>query len=314
MIGGRYGLSSKDFSPAMVKGIFDELKKDRPQNHFSIGINDDVNGTSLAYDPDWTILGDEVKQCLFYGLGADGTVGANHNTIRIIGDEAKMYAQGYFVYDSKKSGGRTTSHLRFGPEPINAPYLIGKANFLGVHQFQFFSQFDVLGPAANGATVLVNSPYPADQAWDKLPASVQKQMIDKKLKVYVVDAYNVARAAGMGNRINTIMQTCFFSIAKVIPPELAIKSIKDHLQELHQEGRGRRCKEQRRRRSGHREHAPDGRQGHGDRDGRLQLHAAGRRAGVRQDLHTCAHRGPRRIAARLDDVGGRLVPDRDFAV
>jgi pyruvate-ferredoxin/flavodoxin oxidoreductase len=229
IIGGRYGLSSKDFSPAMVKAVFDELSKDKPKNHFTIGIIDDVTNSSLDYDPSWDILGEEVKQCLFYGLGADGTVGANHNTIRIIGEEAKMYAQGYFVYDSKKSGGRTTSHLRFGPEPISAPYLITKANFLGVHQFQFFNQFDVLGPAAVGATVLINCPYAPDQAWDKLPASVQKQMIDKKLKVYVVDAYEVARAAGMGTRINTIMQTCFFAIAKVIPSELAIKSIKDSI-------------------------------------------------------------------------------------
>ncbi|MFA5257360.1 MAG: pyruvate:ferredoxin (flavodoxin) oxidoreductase [Opitutales bacterium] len=229
IVGGRYGLSSKDFTPAMVKGIFDELKKSRPKTHFTVGINDDVTGSSLDYDPSWSILGEEVKQCLFYGLGADGTVGANHNTIKIIGEETDMYAQGYFVYDSKKSGGRTTSHLRFGPNPINAPYLIHKANFLGVHQFQFFNQFDVLGPAAEGATVLINSTDPVDQVWDKLPASVQKQMIDKKLRVFVVDAYSVARAAGMGNRINTIMQTCFFAIAKVIPSEVAIKSIKDSI-------------------------------------------------------------------------------------
>jgi pyruvate-ferredoxin/flavodoxin oxidoreductase len=226
IVGGRYGLSSKDFSPAMVKGVFDEIKKPSPKNHFSVGIKDDVTNNSIDYDPSYSILGSEVKQCLFYGLGADGTVGANHNTIRIIGEEANMYAQGYFVYDSKKSGGRTTSHLRFGPNPINSPYLINKANFLGVHQFQFFNQFDVLGPAADGATVLINSPYPVAEVWDKLPASVQKQMIDKKLKVYVVDAYHVAHDAGMGTRINTIMQTCFFSIADVIPAEVAIKSIK----------------------------------------------------------------------------------------
>jgi pyruvate-ferredoxin/flavodoxin oxidoreductase len=226
IVGGRYGLSSKDFSPAMVKGVFDEIKKDSPKNHFSVGIVDDVTHNSIDYDPAFSILGEEVKQCLFYGLGADGTVGANHNTIKIIGEEAGMYAQGYFVYDSKKSGGRTTSHLRFGPDPINLPYLIHRANFLGVHQFQFFRQFDVLGPAAEGATVLINSPYPVEETWDKLPASVQKQMIDKKLKVYVVDAYHVARAAGMGTRINTIMQTCFFAIANVIPSDVAIKSIK----------------------------------------------------------------------------------------
>ena len=229
IIGGRYGLSSKDFSPAMAKAVFDELKKSSPKNHFSVGIHDDVTNLSLDFDPSWSILGHEVKQCLFYGLGADGTVGANHNTIRIIGDEAKMYAQGYFFYDSKKSGGRTTSHLRFGPEPIVAPYFITKANFIGVHQFQFFHQFDVLGPAAEGATILINAQYPLDDVWNHLPSSVQRQMIEKKLKVYVVDAYHVARAAGMGNRINTIMQTCFFAIAKVIPAELAIKSIKDSI-------------------------------------------------------------------------------------
>ncbi|MBN1403254.1 MAG: pyruvate:ferredoxin (flavodoxin) oxidoreductase [Opitutales bacterium] len=229
IVGGRYGLSSKDFTPAMAKAILDELKNARPKTHFTIGINDDVTGSSIDYDPNWAIMGEEVKQCLFYGLGADGTVGANHNTIKIIGEETDMYAQGYFVYDSKKSGGRTTSHLRFGPNPIKAPYLIQKANFLGVHQFQFFRQFDVLGPAAQGATVLINTPYSADEVWDKLPANVQKQMIEKKLRVYVVDAYSVARAAGMGNRINTIMQTCFFAIAKVIPSEVAIKSIKDSI-------------------------------------------------------------------------------------
>jgi pyruvate-ferredoxin/flavodoxin oxidoreductase len=229
IVGGRYGLSSKDFTPAMVKGIFDELKKDTPKNHFTVGIVDDVSHTSLDYDPSFSILGGEVKQCLFYGLGADGTVGANHNTIKIIGEEAGLYAQGYFVYDSKKSGGRTTSHLRFGPEPIHAPYLIQKANFLGVHQSQFFHQFDVLAPAAEGAIVLINSTHPAEEVWNYLPSSVQKIMIERHLKVYVVDAYRVARAVGMGNRINTIMQTCFFEIAKVIPAEVAIKSIKDSI-------------------------------------------------------------------------------------
>jgi pyruvate-ferredoxin/flavodoxin oxidoreductase len=229
IIGGRYGLSSKDFSPAMAKAIFDELKKDAPKPHFTVGINDDVTHLSLDYDPEWSILGDEVKQCLFYGLGADGTVGANHNTIRIIGDVAHMYAQGYFFYDSKKSGGRTTSHLRFGPAPIIAPYFITEANFIGIHQSQFFHQFDVLAPAAKGGTVLINSIYPADQVWDKLPTIAQKHIIEKHLKVYVIDAYHVARAVGMGNRINTIMQTCFFAIANVISPDLAIKSIKDSI-------------------------------------------------------------------------------------
>ncbi len=226
IVGGRYGLSSKDFTPAMAKAIFDELKKARPKTHFTIGINDDVTGSSIDYDPSWTTLDEEVRQCLFYGLGADGTVGANHNTITIIGQETEMYAQGYFVYDSKKSGGRTTSHLRFGPNPIKAPYLIQKADFIGVHQFQFFRQFDVLAPAAKGGIVLINSIHSPEDTWHHLPAKVQKQIIDKQLRVFVVDAYSVAKAAGMGTRINTIMQTCFFAIAKVIPSEVAINSIK----------------------------------------------------------------------------------------
>ena len=227
IIGGRYGLSSKEFTPAMVKGIFDEMKKARPKNHFTVGITDDVTHSSIDYDPDFSIEPDDVVRCMFWGLGADGTVGANHNSIKIIGEETPNYAQGYFVYDSKKSGGRTVSHLRFGPRPIRSPYLIDKANFVAVHQFGFLERYDVLGPAAEGATFLLNTPFGPDELWDKLPHVIQQQIIDKRLKFYAINAYEVAKATGMGVRINTIMQTCFFAISGVLPQNEAIARIKD---------------------------------------------------------------------------------------
>src|SRR6266567_4276126 len=226
VIGGRYGLSSKEFTPAMVKGIYDELKKKAPKNHFTIGIDDDVSHTSLTYDPEFSTEDPRTVQALFYGLGSDGTVGANKNSIKIIGTETPNYAQGYFVYDSKKSGSMTTSHLRFGPTPIRSSYLISKASFVACHNFSFLEKIDVLEPAIPGAVFLLNSPYSADEVWEYLPKTAQEEILRKKIDFYVIDGYKVAREAGMGTRINTIMQTCFFAISGVLPREEAIEQIK----------------------------------------------------------------------------------------
>ena len=230
VIGGRYGLSSKEFTPAMVKGVFDELRKAEPKNHFTVGIVDDVGHTSLDYDPSFSIDMPDTVRCIFWGLGADGTVGANHNSIRIIGEETDNYAQGYFYYDSKKSGTVTLSHLRFGPRPIRAPYLIREANFLACHQFTFMERFDVTRYASPGGVFLLNSIYTPEEVWDYLPVEAQKDIIEKKLRFYVIDAYDVARKTGMGGRINTIMQTCFFAISGVLPREQAIDEIKKAIQ------------------------------------------------------------------------------------
>ncbi len=226
VIGGRYGLSSKEFTPAMVKAIFDELARARPRAHFTIGIHDDVTHTSLDYDPGFTIEPPDTVRALFYGLGADGTVGANKNSITIIGEETDHHAQGYFVYDSKKSGAVTVSHLRFGPRPIRASYLITRATFVACHQFAFLERMDVLAAAAPGAVFLLNSPYGPTEVWEHLPRPVQEQILAKRLRVFVIDAYRVAREAGMGGRINTVMQTCFFAISGVLPREAAIAAIK----------------------------------------------------------------------------------------
>ncbi|MBI5020431.1 MAG: pyruvate:ferredoxin (flavodoxin) oxidoreductase [Ignavibacteriales bacterium] len=233
IIGGRYGLSSKEFTPAMVKAIFDEMKKSQPKNHFNIGINDDVTKTSLDYDPSFTTESDDVVRAIFFGLGADGTVGANKNSIKIIGEDTDFYAQGYFVYDSKKSGSTTTSHLRFGPRPIHSTYLIDKASFIACHQWFFLEKYDVLKSAINGSTFLLNSLYGPNEVWDKLPRHIQKQIIDKKIKLYVIDAYNVGRQTGMGTRINTIMQTCFFAISGVLPKDDAIAAIKHSIEKTY---------------------------------------------------------------------------------
>ena len=226
VVGGRYGLSSKEFTPAMVKAVFDELKKETPKNHFTVGINDDVTHTSLPYDQEFSIERDDVVRAIFYGLGADGTVGANKNSIKIIGEDTDNYAQGYFVYDSKKSGSTTTSHLRFGPRPIHSIYLIERASFVACHQWFFLEKFDVLQTIIPGGTFLLNSLYEPDDVWNHLPRHIQKQIIDKKLKLYVIDAYEVAKKAGMGSRVNTIMQTCFFAISGVLPRDKAIEAIK----------------------------------------------------------------------------------------
>jgi pyruvate-ferredoxin/flavodoxin oxidoreductase len=226
VVGGRYGLSSKEFTPAMVKAIFDELKKPRPKNHFTIGIVDDVTHTSLPYDHDWDIERDDVVRAVFFGLGADGTVGANKNSIKIIGEETSNFAQGYFVYDSKKSGSMTVSHLRFGPRPIQSRYLIKKGNFVACHHFQFLEKLDVLESCQSGATFLLNSPYGKDQVWDHLPVEIQQEIIDKQLKFLVIDADKVAGELGMHGRINTVMQTCFFALSGVLPRDEAIAEIK----------------------------------------------------------------------------------------
>ena len=227
VIGGRYGLSSKEFTPAMIMAVFAEAKKKKAKNHFTIGIIDDVSFSSLDYDPGIDIEPDNVTRAVFWGLGSDGTVGANKNSIKIIGEGTDNYAQGYFVYDSKKSGARTISHLRFGPEPIHSTYLISKANFVAVHQFGFLDRYDILANAAKGATLLLNSPFPADKVWDELPKEVQEQIISKKLELYAINAYEVAKEIGLGNRINTIMQTCFFAISGVLDKDEAIVKIKE---------------------------------------------------------------------------------------
>ena len=226
IVGGRYGLSSKEFTPAMVKGVFDELARPHPKNHFTIGIDDDVTHSSLRWDENFSTESPRTVRALFYGLGADGTVGANKNSIKIIGSETPNYAQGYFVYDSKKSGSLTTSHLRFGPDPIRSTYLISRANFIACHQFEFLEKVDVVEAAEPGAVFLLNSPYGPDDVWQHLPRTIQKTIIEKKLKFYVIDGYTVARENGMGTRINTVMQTCFFAISGVLPRDEAIAQIK----------------------------------------------------------------------------------------
>ncbi|HEB64629.1 MAG TPA: pyruvate:ferredoxin (flavodoxin) oxidoreductase [Chloroflexi bacterium] len=228
VIGGRYGLSSKEFTPGMVKGLFEEMKKERPKNHFTVGIYDDVTNTSIEYDPSFSIEDPQAVRAIFYGLGSDGTVGANKNSIKIIGEETDNFAQGYFVYDSKKSGAMTISHLRFGPNPIDAPYLIEPhtANFVACHQFTFVEKFDILQYAQPNGIFLLNSIYGPDEVWDHLPREMQKDIIEKKLRFYVIDAYSVAKDTDMGARINTIMQTCFFAISGVLPREQAIEHIK----------------------------------------------------------------------------------------
>jgi len=233
VVGGRYGLSSKEFTPAMVKAVFDELAKPAPRNHFTVGIRDDVSGTSLDYDASWSTEPSDVVRAMFYGLGSDGTVGANKNSIKIIGEETPNFAQGYFVYDSKKAGAITVSHLRFGPRPIHSTYLINHANFVACHTFSFLERYDMLADAIDGATFLLNAPCKTEEVWDKLPRPVQQQIIDKKLKFYAINAYEVAKATGMGGRINTIMQTCFFYLSGILPQDEAIKAIKDAIKKTY---------------------------------------------------------------------------------
>lgn len=224
--GGRYGLASKEFTPAMVRGVFAEIAGPAPRRHFTVGIQDDVTGLSVNYDPSWQLALPGVTEALFYGLGSDGTVGANKNTIKIISEETGAHAQAYFVYDSKKSGGITISHLRFGTDPIRAPYLVHQADFTACHQWHLLSQYDILATAKPGSTFLLNSPHPVEEVWHHLDRETQQAILEKELRVYVIDAYRVARENGMGGRINTIMQVCFFALAGVIPVEQAIGAIK----------------------------------------------------------------------------------------
>jgi pyruvate-ferredoxin/flavodoxin oxidoreductase len=233
VVGGRYGLSSKEFTPAMVKAVYDSLKADQPKDHFTIGIQDDVSHTSLSYSTDFSTEPENVVRAMFYGLGADGTVGANKNSIKIIGENTDNYAQGYFVYDSKKSGAVTISHLRFGPQPIRSSYLISRANFVACHQWIFLERYDMLSALVPGGTFLLNSPFAADEVWNRLPRVVQQQIISKRAKFYVIDAYQVARDTGMGNRMNTILQVCFFAISKVLPAEQAIEAIRKSIRDTY---------------------------------------------------------------------------------
>jgi pyruvate-ferredoxin/flavodoxin oxidoreductase len=237
VIGGRYGLSSKEFTPAMVRAIFQELAKPKPKNHFTVGIEDDVTHTSLEVDPTFSTENPNVFRGIFYGLGSDGTVSANKNSVKIIGEKPGEFVQGYFVYDSKKAGSVTVSHLRFGREPIHSSYLINAANFVACHQFGFLEKFDVLEHAEPSATFLLNAPYGPGEVWDHLPRSIQQQVIGKNLRFYVIDAERVAREAGLGGRINTIMQTCFFEISKILPREEAIEKIKAYVKKAYG-GRG----------------------------------------------------------------------------
>ncbi|MBI4622342.1 MAG: pyruvate:ferredoxin (flavodoxin) oxidoreductase [Verrucomicrobia bacterium] len=226
IVGGRYGLGSKEFTPGMVKAVFGHIAQGEPRNHFTVGILDDVTGTSLPFDADFDLEATDVRRCVFIGLGADGTVGANKNSIKIIGEQTDNFAQGYFVYDSKKSGSMTISHLRFGPRPIRAPYLIRQASFVACSQFSFVGHADVLGYAAPGATVLLNSPYSPEETWKKLPRDWQQTLIARKIRFFVIDATQVAQTSGMGRRTNTVLQTCFFALSGVLPQEEAIVQIK----------------------------------------------------------------------------------------
>ncbi len=237
--GGRYGLSSKDFSPSLAKTVFDELTKPEPKNSFTVGINDDVSHTSLADDASFSIDPPDVTQAVFYGLGADGTVGANKNSVKIIAEDAGLHAQGYFVYDSHKSGAQTVSHLRFGPNPIHAPYLIQQASFVACHQPTFLEKIDVLRLAAPGATFLLNTPHAPDKVWDKLPRALQKRMLELKVRFFVIDASKVAADVGLRGRANTVLQTCFFAISGVLPQEAAIRHIKASIKKTY----GRRGEE-----------------------------------------------------------------------
>ena len=233
VVGGRYGLSSKEFTPAMIKAVYDNLAVDQPKNHFTIGINDDVTHSSLDYDADFSIEPDNVVRAIFYGLGSDGTVGANKNSIKIIGEETDNYAQGYFVYDSKKSGSVTVSHLRFGPQPIRSIYLITKANFVACHQWELLDKFSLLKDIVPGGTLLLNSPFNQEEVWAQLPQLMQEQIIAKRVKLYVIDGSKVAREAGMRGRINTVMQVCFFALSGVLPREEAIDQIKKSIRKTY---------------------------------------------------------------------------------
>jgi len=233
VVGGRYGLGSKEFTPGMVKGVLDNLDAAEPKNRFSVGIEDDVTGQSISYDEDMDITDESVFSAMFYGLGSDGTVGANKNSIKIIGEQTDNYAQGYFVYDSRKAGAITTSHLRFGAKQIRSPYLIKRADFVACHNPSFLERYDMLGAAKKGGTFLLTSLHNKDEVWDTLPREVQQQIIDKELKFYIIDAIRLAGELGLGARINVIMQTAFFKISNIMPIDKAVKAIKDAIQKTY---------------------------------------------------------------------------------
>jgi pyruvate-ferredoxin/flavodoxin oxidoreductase len=233
VVGGRYGLSSKEFTPAMVKAVYDNLDQPSPKAHFTVGIHDDVGHTSLDYDPTFSTEPDSVVRAMFYGLGADGTVGANKNSIKIIGENTDNYAQGYFVYDSKKSGAVTVSHLRFGPKPIRSTYLVSKANFVACHQWIFLERYDMLSALVEGGTFLLNSPFGPEEVWDQLPRLVQQEIIGKNARFFVIDGYKVARDTGMGSRMNTILQVCFFAISKILPGDEAVEAIRKSIRDTY---------------------------------------------------------------------------------
>ena len=233
VIGGRYGLSSKEFTPAMAARVFDELRADNPKRHFTVGIIDDVTHLSLKWDPEFSTEPDDVTRAVFYGLGSDGTVGASKNSVKIIGEYTPWYAQGYFVYDSKKSGSMTVSHVRFSPRPINSSYLIDRPNFVACHQFDFLDRMDVLQGVEPGGTFLINCPHAPEEAWEHLTLEVQQTIIDRKLNCFVVDAYRIARESGLGMRINTIMQVCFFALSKILPREDAVRHIKETIRQTY---------------------------------------------------------------------------------
>src|ERR1019366_8562039 len=227
VVGGRYGLSSKEFTPGMAKAVFDDLAAEKPHRHFVVGVNDDVSLSSLAWDPEFSAPRPEGElQAMFFGLGADGTVGANKNSAKIISDGTGKHVQGYFVYDSKKSGSMTVSHLRFGPQPIRSTYLITGADFVACHDYGLLERVNVLEWAKPGATFLLNSPYPPGEVWDRLPRAVRREIVEKKIELWVVDAQRIAAEAQLGTRINTVMQVCFFALAKVLPVDQAIADIK----------------------------------------------------------------------------------------
>ncbi|HET9800953.1 MAG TPA: 2-oxoacid:acceptor oxidoreductase family protein, partial [Chthoniobacterales bacterium] len=229
VVGGRYGLSSKEFTPAMIKAVFDNLSQPKPKNHFTVGIDDDLSHTSLDVDPDFSIEPDDVVRAQFFGLGSDGTVGANKESIKIIGENTEYFAQGYFVYDSKKSGAITISHLRFGPRPIRSTYLISQAQFVACHQPFLLETTNVLRNLVPTGTFLLNSPFDRERVWQHLPENVQRRLIEQRARFFVIDANKVARESGMGGRINTVMQTCFFAISNVLPAREAIDAIKNSI-------------------------------------------------------------------------------------
>ncbi len=233
VLGGRYGLGSKEFNPAMVKAVFDNLSSSKPKNHFTVGITDDVSGTSLEVDEEFSTEDPQTYRCVFYGLGSDGTVGANKNSIKIIGNLTDNYVQGYFVYDSKKAGSKTISHLRFGKKPIHSTYLIQKANFVACHNFSFLEKYDIFSVAEEGATFLLASPYSKDEVWNKIPYEAQEQIIAKKLRFFILPAFDIARELGLGSRINIIMQTAFFKISGILPLDKAVEAIKDSIRKTY---------------------------------------------------------------------------------